>query len=287
MLQWFGIGCMVRLTPKDLAQVGLLWPFCLSLPMAGPELDEAAPTELDSVAPTELDSVSSEDDALVLPLLMDDTAHDASTPNGFELNEDGLADDRMNGGVMLVLSETQEADLRQAQQEPRVVWSVPDILAMQPQPNIVRVRSPAVLPPTDGMLAVAGEMHGRMVAAHSMQSTHVEWCLPQPNENHFDHCCGIIDNIAEAFYIGITGDPNGRWAQHLETQTVGPEPVMVVLIEAVSSHMTAALEVRLLDRYLHRIRCTNQSPGGEGASAASPHYLYVLRASSPLLRRGR
>jgi len=249
------------------------------------------PDEVDSssVAPTELDSLSSEEDTLmdiVLPVL-DHSAHEASSPNGFELIEDSLADDRMNGGVMPVLSETQEADLRQAQQNPRVVWSVPDILAMQPQPNIVRVRSPAVLHPTDGMLAVAGDMHSRMMAAPSMQSDHIEWCPPQAYENHFGHCCRIIDNIAEAFYIGITGDPNGRWVQHCATQTVGPEPLMVLLTEAVSSQVTAALEIRLLDKYLHLMRCTNQSPGGEGASTASPHYLYVLRASSPLLRRGR
>ena len=202
--------------------------------------------------------------------------------------QDRLADDLTNGSAMPILTDTQESDLRLAQRAP---WVRP-ILTETEQHNLrmaqeFRVRPPAVIDDGMGALAVAGAMRSLMAPAHSMHSEHIEWCLPDPKENHFDHCCRIIDNISVGFYIGITEDPNSRWLQHSASQTVGHEPTMIVLIEAVSSRVTAAMEVRLLQRYLHMMRCTNQSSGGERASAQSPHYLYVLKASPPLLRSGR
>ena len=209
----------------------------------------------------------------------------SSVPNPVEFIEDSLQDDRMNGSVMPNLTETHEMNLHQALLPPKVVLALSDVLAMPPQP--IRVRSPALLPDGAGAFAVAGALRNIIAPFSNTMSDLIEWSLPHANDNHFDHCCRIINDIQVVFYIGITENPNNRWAQHNTEQTVGPEPNMVILIEAERSHSTAALEIQLLAQYLPHMRCANRSAGGERASAGSPHYLYVLRAYSPLLRRSR
>ena len=136
------------------------------------------------------------------------------------------------------------------------------------------------------MLAVAGAMRSIIAPPSSTISSNIVWILPNVGDDLFNHCCRIINDIQVVFYIGITGDPNRRWEEHNADQTVGPEPNMVMLIEAESSRVTAALEIQLLALYLSYMTCATRSPGGERASTDSPHYLYVLVASSPLLRRG-
>ena len=245
------------------------------------QLDSPAPTELDSHSPTELDIYD-----IILPL--DSNAFDESlsstapllvADDTVDIIEDSLPDDRMNGSVMPHLTETQEADLRRARAPPVRLWAVPDVLAMQPQPH-------TFLTSGDGMLAVAGAMRSIIAPPSSTISSNIVWILPNVGDDLFNHCCRIINDIQVVFYIGITGDPNRRWEEHNADQTVGPEPNMVMLIEAESSRVTAALEIQLLALYLSYMRCANRSSGGERASTDSPHYLYVLVASSPLLRRG-
>ena len=85
----------------------------------------------------------------------------------------------------------------------------------------------------------------------------------------------------QAFYVGITERPERRWEQHLDGGVQWDR--MIVMVEAASSSTTAALEVALLAEHGHRLQCSNSSGGGEGRSAGSPHYLYVLEAA--LLRR--
>ena len=205
--------------------------------------------------------------------------HSHASSGPLPVIEDSLPDDRMNGSAMPNLTETQEADLRRARAPPVVLWAVPDVLAMQPQPG-------TSLTSGDGMLAVAGAMRSIIAPPSSAVPSNIVWILPNVGDDLFNHCCRIINDIQVVFYIGITEDPNSRWETHSADQTVGPEPNMVVLIEAESSRLTAALEIQLLAHYLSYMRCANRSPGGERASTASPHYLYVLEASSPLLRRG-
>ena len=112
----------------------------------------------------------------------------------------------------------------------------------------------------------------------------VELCPPHGDDDPFQHCCRMVNALDVPFYIGITEDPHRRLGEHTEARTVGPNPLMTVLVEARSSDVTAALEIKLLERYRHYLRCANMSSGGEGRSASSPHYLYVVHASTPLIR---
>ena len=115
----------------------------------------------------------------------------------------------------------------------------------------------------------------------------IDWWFPHGNDDPFKHCCCMVNALDVPFYIGITEDPRRRLGEHAEERTVGPNPLMTVLVEARSSDVTAALEIELLERYRHYLQCANMSSGGEGRSASSPHYLYVVHASTPLIRRRR
>ena len=88
------------------------------------------------------------------------------------------------------------------------------------------------------------------------------------------------------FYIGITECPSRRFEMH---QAAGSWARMVVLCKARSSRETAFLERALIKEHLDRLnlRCTNFGPGGECASAGSPHFLYLLIGHSNLLRGSR
>ncbi len=116
----------------------------------------------------------------------------------------------------------------------------------------------------------------------------IDWRFPQCDDDPFSHRCRIINAALDVqVYLGITENPRRRWGEHVVDMTVGPDPLTTVLIEARSSDTTAAFEVELLRRYRHYLRCANRSSGGDGRSACTPHYLYVLHASMPLIRRGR
>ena len=106
-------------------------------------------------------------------------------------------------------------------------------------------------------------------------------------EEGWRHALGRVRRIADggvAFYIGITEDPGRRWEEHLLERHWDE---MVVLIRAPSSHATAELEIRLIEHFSGSFGCQNLGRGGEGRSAGSPHFLYVLVRHSALLRRGR
>ena len=198
--------------------------------------------------------------------------------------DDELEDDRMNGSMMP--SGALEEELRGPPPRVRPLrFSVPDVLAMQP----IRLRSPGVLPPGDGLLAIAGMMHSITTGSGSLGvgDDGIDWCMPHGDDDAFNHCCRIINAITGAFYVGITEDPRRRFLEHCDLSPVGPDPLMVVLVEAETSATTAALEQQLLQRFRYMIRCANVSGGGERASGGSPHYLYVLEGRSNLIRRGR
>ena len=123
-----------------------------------------------------------------------------------------------------------------------------------------------------------------------VDTTHLATALrishdPQGIEEGWLHASRHIRELATrgmAFYIGITEDPDRRWEEHCQA---APWDDMEILIEAPSSHVTAELERRLIDRFRPVIGCANVGPGGERRSAGRPHFLYVLVRQSGLLRR--
>ena len=104
-------------------------------------------------------------------------------------------------------------------------------------------------------------------------------------EAGFSHSLASIQAIAcerVTFYIGISENPQRRWAEHAVS---GHWAKMEVLVSAPSSRETGELERRLIARFSHHFLCTNAGAGGEHASPGRPHYLYVLVGQSGLLRR--
>ena len=90
----------------------------------------------------------------------------------------------------------------------------------------------------------------------------------------------------QPFYIGITESPHRRFREHSEGGGQTWER-MVVLVQAVSSSTTASLERELLREFGDRTLCHNNSAGGEGAWAGSPHFLYMLLGGQNPFRRSR
>ena len=199
--------------------------------------------------------------------------------------EDGF----MNGSCMPGLTDSQEDAIDRAAAPPQVVGAVPDVLAFQQRS--ATARCPAALPAGEGFMAL-GAMMCQALGCRGEPGVEasdgcIDWRFPQCDDDPFSHCCRIINALDVSFYIGITENPRRRWGEHVVDMTVGPDPLMTVLIEARSSETTAAFEIELLKRYRHNLRCANMSSGGEGRSACTPHYLYVLHGSTPLIRRGR
>ena len=92
-----------------------------------------------------------------------------------------------------------------------------------------------------------------------------------------------ISATGSVFYIGITENPANRWQEHYLRYDY-----LEILAQAHTSATTADLEKRLLSEFRGRFNCENVGPGGEGASAGSPHFCYiVVRRNGLLRRRGR
>ena len=85
------------------------------------------------------------------------------------------------------------------------------------------------------------------------------------------------DNV---FYLGITENPERRFSDHFRHWDLE-----ILLVEAASSRVTASMEISLLRELGGRSNCQNIGPGGETASAGSPHYLYLCVAMMSLMRR--
>ena len=113
------------------------------------------------------------------------------------------------------------------------------------------------------------------------------WRLPEralDEAGMLEHCCSVVRRCTSGrtFYIGITEQPPLRWESHAGAGYV----VMYVIACAVSSTVTAGLERSLIDRF--RVcgwRLANLSSGGDRASAASPHFVYVVVRGDALTRR--
>lgn len=85
------------------------------------------------------------------------------------------------------------------------------------------------------------------------------------------------------FYLGITEDPQRRFAEHCSGGGQAWER-MLVLLQASASATTASAERMLISEFGDRLQCLNDSGGGEGASSGSPHFCYVLLGSGPIRR---
>ena len=102
----------------------------------------------------------------------------------------------------------------------KVMWSVPDVLAMQP----VMIRSPGLLPMGDGFLSIAGMMRDAVVGNGSHSGSIDYSCVDDDSassQDPFNHCCTWINSLQVDFYIGITESPERRYEEHFERQTVG------------------------------------------------------------------
>lgn len=84
-------------------------------------------------------------------------------------------------------------------------------------------------------------------------------------------------------YVGITENPERRFAEHLATNASWQ--TCRILVQAPTSRESSAIErfviARIRDRFL---LCSNDGPGGERASQGMPHFVYLLVGGS-LLRR--
>ena len=273
------------------------------LPSARPLLRHA------STATTALDPESDPDDVVVVP--DDDVgveeSHGGLSPGlaGVEESHGGLSpglagelsgalylelvgesdmEDRMNGSMMPTTDfESEGRQPVQVRRPPR--FAVPDVLAM----TGATIRSPGAWPPPgDGFAAVAGMMHSIVTSGgdglgEGLGDRSIDFFIVDGDA--YNHCCRFINSLTGSFYVGITENVVRRYDEHIESSLCGPAPIMVVLVQADSSATTAALERQLLAAYLYSPCCMNVGRGGERASGGSPHYLYVLKSTTPLLRR--
>jgi len=95
-----------------------------------------------------------------------------------------------------------------------------------------------------------------------------------------DRVCRLCTTLVKRqskFYIGISQDPEARWAQHLSARRHLWQHMHIV-IEAPSSLVTGEIEVRVLRRFRGHQLCTNWGPGGETLTGGVPHFVYVLEA---------
>ena len=112
----------------------------------------------------------------------------------------------------------------------------------------------------------------------------VNFADAQSPEEQYRHCLNVVSwlqRLGSAYYIGITANPAVRWHYHAIRFDS-----MVLLMEAPGSHVTGALERRVLNTFLGHVRCLNVAPGGETRTPGSPHYLYVAWRRDGLIRRG-
>ena len=111
----------------------------------------------------------------------------------------------------------------------------------------------------------------------------IVWKMPEQYEDPLPHCMRVIRRLAGndcSYYAGITESPIRRWEAHCTKYTT-----MYLLYVAETSRATAGLEQAILREFAFRsLMCENDSHGGESASSASPHYLYVVARESGQLR---
>ena len=197
-------------------------------------------------------------------------------------DQDGVGpDDRMNGSVMGPMPDD---EMRQSR-TPRVVRSVPDVLARSPTVGAIGATGLAA------GLTVCGDFRSALTARADAEHGPVSFarCVRYGEfiGNIHAHCRRFIDSLSETFfYIGITENPGRRFAEH---EITGNWSQMHVLLEAVTSATTGAMEAELLEHYLRSHRCLNVGRGSERRSGGTPHYLYVIvnMTTAPLIRRHR
>ena len=112
----------------------------------------------------------------------------------------------------------------------------------------------------------------------------VAWKMPERYEDPLTHCMRVIRLLAGnncSYYVGITESPTRRWESHCRRQY----DTMYLLYVAETSRTTAGLEQAILSEVAFRsLLCENNSYGGESASSATPHFLYVVTRESGNMR---
>jgi len=141
------------------------------------------------------------------------------------------------------------------------------------------------------MASAWGSSHGlpRVVFDDAMRrhvADELEGRLPVVGESAVDNAVRLMEermrNPLVHLYIGITEAPARRWAERYEGAASSHSARftrMSVVQEANTSAESSVTERTLISiarrRWGHR--CLNQEgTGGEGASASSPHYVYVV-----------
>ena len=105
---------------------------------------------------------------------------------------------------------------------------------------------------------------------------------PLNHDQWISHCKKVIVRVAGgSFYIGISGDPLSRYEYHREKGYTN----MSVIAVGPSSSFSATLEVELIKIFSSNHCCANRSIGGEGASSAQPHYVYIVWRHDGMLRQ--
>jgi hypothetical protein len=217
-------------------------------------------------------------EAIVLPIagVHDTGEHDLAEPPATVETEELFGDPayfRMNGSVSYI-DTTDEPD------------TVPGFV----RPRSRSPRHPSLVFRLPANVSSIGELCYEALVGRP-RSTELAMCNLMVSDMTLDECMAacrrrVLSAIGggHSFYIGITEHPRRRFDEHC---TSAAWDRMVVLVQASSSRTTAYLERGLIAEFGGRypFQCLNRGPGGERASAGSPHYLYVLLSQLSLLRR--
>ena len=106
---------------------------------------------------------------------------------------------------------------------------------------------------------------------------------PQDTTEWVVHCLGVLRSccVIGSYYWGITENPRRRWDEdHCQTYST-----MRVVAVCRTSRETAQIERQLIAHgRAGCYRCNTVGPGGERASAGSPHFVYLCRRQDGLIR---
>lgn len=135
---------------------------------------------------------------------------------------------------------------------------------------------------------------GRDALSRGVSPGRLQWRAVDGDSVSFEaaaeHAVGVISQsiasgAAGSFYVGITGDPSGRWlGREGFSGHIRDFDAMLIVFVARSCTSTARMEQRLISRFDGHAGLRNASGGGERAYG-TPHYTYVAVRQNALIRR--